>query len=90
MYRRNIPPHVRAVLDYQLKHPDFFIKRGDWVNYLVTLDGPVYLADGNVSEVNRIDYQHYLDKQLKPIVEALEKALMLNFAQLVNEQQSLF
>lgn len=90
MYRRNIPPHVRAVLDYQLKHPDFFIKRGDWVNYLVTLDGPVYLAEGGVSEVNRIDYQHYLDKQLKPIVEALEKALMLNFEQLVNEQQSLF
>ncbi|MDE3273758.1 DNA polymerase II [Pseudoalteromonas sp. G4] len=90
MYRRNIPPHVRAVLDYQLAHPDYFIKRGDWVNYIVTLDGPLLLTEQDVNQVNRIDYQHYLDKQLKPIVEAIEKELQLSFEQLVNEQQSLF
>ncbi|AIY65886.1 DNA polymerase II [Pseudoalteromonas piratica] len=90
MYRRNIPPHVRAVLDYQVVHPDFFIKRGDWVSYVITLDGPLYLPEQHITHLNKIDYQHYLDKQLKPIVEAIEKELQLSFEQLVNEQQSLF
>ena len=52
MYRRNIPPHVRAVLDYQVVHSDFFIKRGDWVSYVITLDGPLYLPEQQIIHLN--------------------------------------
>ena len=89
-YQRAIPPHVKALRDYQSEHASFILKRGDWVDYIITTNGPLYVAETSVLKVNNIDYQHYLDKQLKPIVEALEGVAELRFEQLVSDQKTLF
>ena len=90
LYQRNIPPHVRAVLDYQLNQHDFTIRRGDWVSYVISLNGPVYITETTDLNSLRYDYQHYIDKQLRPIVDAIEGQLSSTFSLLVNQQQSLF
>lgn len=58
-YTRSVPQHVRAAR--LLKRP------GAYVRYLMTREGPAPV------ELNPqdIDYEHYIDKQLKPIADTL-------------------
>jgi DNA polymerase-2 len=89
-YQRNVPPHVKAVMNFQLLEPNFKISRGDWVDYIITTKGPVLLAQKQFEKSLQLDYSHYIYKQLKPIVEAFESHLALNFEKLIDEQKRLF
>ncbi|WP_019613810.1 DNA polymerase II [Psychromonas ossibalaenae] len=89
-YLKNVPPQVRAarLADHnnaQLGRPLRYQRRGR-IAYLITLNGPEpqeYLSSA-------IDYQHYIDKQLKPIAEAILPLLGKDFDQLISDQMSLF
>lgn len=89
-YLKNVPPQVRAARladlnNARLGRPLRYQQRGR-IAYLITLNGPQaeeYLESA-------IDYQHYIDKQLKPIAEAILPLLGKNFAQLISDQLSLF
>ena len=89
-YQVNVPPQVRAA-----RLADEFNKaqgrplryqNGGRISYVVTTNGPEPL------EVQRspIDYQHYLDKQLQPIADAILLPLQDSFAALTTAQQALF
>lgn len=89
-YQKNIPPQVRAArmaddINEQLGRPLQYQNKGR-IEYLITLNGPEpkeYLKSA-------IDYQHYIDKQLKPVAEAILPFIGLDFEQVSGQQLGLF
>ncbi len=89
-YTRTIPPHVRAArrtdeinrqqnrrLRYQHKTQ---------IRYLITTQGPQ-----TVEQVTApLDYDHYIDKQIKPIADSILPFVGLDFDTIINEQLGLF
>jgi len=70
-YQKNVPPQVRAARladqhNARLGRPLKYQRRGR-IAYLMTLNGP----EPQEYQQSTIDYQHYIDKQLKPIAEAI-------------------
>ena len=89
-YQRNVPPHVRAARladehNDRLGRPRQY-QRGGWIGYLITVAGPEPL------EVRRsaIDYQHYVERQLKPVADAILPFVGDDFAALIDRQMALF
>lgn len=89
-YQKNVPPQVRAArladeINMQLGRPLQYQNKGR-IEYLITLSGPEpkeYLK-------STIDYQHYIDKQLKPVADAILPFIGLDFASLSEPQLGLF
>lgn len=91
-YVKNVPPQVRAarIADAQNKkrgRPLRYQRQGR-IAYLITINGPEPLEYLH----STIDYQHYIDKQLKPIADAILPFLpgSGDFETLVSEQMPLF
>lgn len=89
-YIKNVPPQVRAARladqhNAELGRALQYQNRGR-IAYLMTSNGPEPLEYIQSS----IDYQHYVDKQLKPIAEAILPLLNKDFEQLISDQMSLF
>ncbi|WP_421862195.1 DNA polymerase II [Motiliproteus sp.] len=89
-YVKSQPPHVQAArIEEQRRRqqgepPKYH--RGGAVSYLITLQGPQPVDACTAT----IDYQHYLEKQLKPVAEAILPLVGDSFEALVEPQQSLF
>ncbi|WP_096086827.1 DNA polymerase II [Agaribacterium haliotis] len=90
LYVLSSPPQVKAA-----RHADELnLKAGKkaryqnkgWINYVQTVSGPQALEHRQAS----IDYQHYIDKQLKPVAEAILPFVNLSFDELANAQLALF
>jgi DNA polymerase-2 len=89
-YKANVPPQVRAA-----RIADEFNERmsrrkqyqnGGWIQYVMTQNGPEPLEVRR----SRIDYEHYLSKQLQPIADAMLVPLGKSFAAITTAQQDLF
>lgn len=63
-YTKSKPPHVKAALVLLNKDPMTNVRS---VRYLMTEEGPI----PEEFEPRNIDYQHYVDKQLKPIADTI-------------------
>lgn len=89
-YQRNVPPHARAAKiadDYNHKHGrPLQYQNGGWISYIITTQGPEPLETHH----SPIDYQHYLDKQLKPVAESILTFLGQSFDGLTTDQYDLF
>jgi DNA polymerase-2 len=74
-YVKNVPPQVKAAR--------MLNEAGSTVYYIITKRGPVPV------ELNPkdIDYQHYIDKQLKPIADSILILLNLSFDSIVQSGQ---
>ena len=61
---------------------------GDIVEYYLTEDGPEPLQNLK----HKIDYKHYIDKQIKPIADSILVFFNTNFEALISstKQKSLF
>ncbi len=89
-YQKNIPPQVRAARladhhNQQLGKPLQYQNRGT-IRYLITVNGPEpveYLSSA-------INYQHYLDKQLRPIADAILPHIGQSFERINQQQLGLF
>ena len=89
-YIKNVPPHVRAarLADEQNRkkgRPLSYQYKGT-IAYVMTLTGPEpmeYLSSA-------IDYDHYIEKQIKPIADAILPFVGLSFDQIVDKQMGLF
>ena len=57
-----------------------------WISYVITVAGPEPIE----YQTSPIDYQHYIDKQIKPVAEAILPFIGLDFAELTSAQTSLF
>ncbi|MGK5025706.1 DNA polymerase II [Janthinobacterium sp. RB2R34] len=89
-YLRNVPPHVRAARTadaYNLAQGrPLQYQSGGWISYVITLAGPEPLE----TQSSPIDYEHYLDKQLQPVADAILPFLGDDFSKLISRQHDLF
>lgn len=89
-YQVNVPPQVRAARiadahNVRLNRPQQY-QRGGWIQYVMTQSGPEPLE----ARHSRIDYEHYLVKQLQPIADAILQPLGDSFVALTSAQKVLF
>ena len=89
-YVKAMPPHVKAA-----KHADNLNKQqglplryqnNTSVSYVITLAGPQTLE--HVSA--QYDYQHYIDKQIRPIADSILPLINLSFDNITADQLPLF
>ncbi|MCS3405733.1 DNA polymerase II [Serratia sp. AKBS12] len=89
-YQRNVPPHVRAARiadDYNRQQGrPLQYQSGGWIGYVMTVAGPEPLE----TQRSAIDYDHYLERQLQPVADAILPFLHDDFATLVTGQMGLF
>ena len=86
----NTPPHIKACLIANKAlidsgHSPKYRKRSI-IEYVMTLNGvmPIELSKGN------LDYEHYIDKQIKPIADDVLPFLGKSFDVIVSKQINLF
>ncbi|MGL4506772.1 MAG: DNA polymerase domain-containing protein, partial [Aeromonas sobria] len=89
-YQKNVPPHVRAARladEENLRRglPQRYQHRGT-IAYLMTLGGPEPLEYRR----SAIDYEHYIDKQLRPIADAILPFIGESFDRICGQQLDLF
>jgi len=81
-YTKTAPPQVKAAR----KMAEGAVRRGDWVEYVITLHGPEPVSERH----SGIDYQHYVDKQLAPVADSIIHFKGTSFDQIINKQLGLF
>lgn len=89
-YQRNVPPHVRAARladehNDRLGRPRQY-QRGGLIAYLITVAGPEPLEKRSAA----IDYDHYVQRQLKPVADAILPFVEDDFTALIDRQLGLF
>ncbi len=89
-YEVNVPPQVRAARiadehNARVGRPKQY-QNGGWIQYVMTVSGPEPLE----VRQSKIDYEHYLAKQIQPIADAILFPKGESFATLTTSQQSLF
>ncbi|ELM3657670.1 DNA polymerase II [Edwardsiella piscicida] len=89
-YQRNVPPHVRAArladdYNHRLGRPLQY-QNGGWISYIITRSGPQPLECVDAPA----DYQHYLERQLQPVADAILPFLGDDFETLLTGQLGLF
>ncbi|MCY3773878.1 MAG: hypothetical protein OXG98_17865 [Gemmatimonadetes bacterium] len=77
-YTRSVPPHVKAAS--LMENPTGVIR------YVVTRDGPQ--PEGQLT--SPIDYAHYVDKQIRPIVKTVAQAYDLDVETAISGRLNLF
>lgn len=77
-YVKTTPPHVKAAK----KLTKF---KSNHIKYIITLDGPEPIS--NVK--HEIDYNHYVEKQIKPIVDSILDLFDTDIDTLLTSQKSL-
>lgn len=77
-YVKNVPPHARAA--------KLLADPGDTVYYVITLRGPIPIE----LKHNDYDYDHYIEKQLKPIADSVLSLLGKSFDNFVESDQLSF
>jgi DNA polymerase-2 len=89
-YQKNVPPHVQAARKAEAwrlenQFPSAYSK-GGWIEYVITLTGPEPL------EMNptNYDYEHYIDRQIEPVVDGILPFLNDSFANITERQLGLF
>ncbi|MBJ7222827.1 MULTISPECIES: DNA polymerase II [unclassified Brenneria] len=89
-YQRNVPPHARAARiadDYNRQQGrPLQYQNGGWISYVITTNGPEPLE----TRRSPLDYQHYVERQLQPVADAILPFLHDDFATLITGQMGLF
>ena len=89
-YVANVPPQVRAARiadEYNISiGRQTQYQSGGWIQYVMTKNGPEPLEIRR----SRIDYEHYLSKQIQPIADSILVPLGESFTMLTSSQQELF
>ena len=89
-YRKNVPPHAQAAI----KAEDEFRRNGQpsryrnksWIEYVMTVAGAQTLE----CQHDRLDYEHYVEKQLTPIADTILTAIGSSMDAITRQQQDLF
>lgn len=89
-YTKQEPPQVCAARKEDRLRKQQGLKplyeRGGWVSYIMTTNGP----EPAPYRQSPIDYQRYIDKQLKPVADALLQFIHKDFDEICDQQLSLF
>lgn len=89
-YVKNVPPHAQAAIKAealfkQKKQPSRY-RNKSWIEYVITVSGAETLECQN----SRLDYEHYVDKQLTPIADTILNAIGSSMEAVTGQQQDLF
>lgn len=89
-YVKNVPPHVKAARfadakNQALDRPLQYQNKG-WITYVFTVNG----AEPEEYQTSNIDYDHYVDKQLRPVADAILPFIELTFDGVTSKQMGLF
>jgi len=90
LYQKNIPPHARAAINAetlfkQQGKPSRYQHKG-WIEYVITINGPETLE----CQTSKLDYDHYIEKQLTPIANSILSALNDSMDNILKRQINLF
>ena len=88
-YVKNVPPHVKAARqadanNASLKKPLRYQHKG-WISYILTVNGPEALEHRH----SAIDYDHYIEKQIRPIAEGILPFIGESFEEITSAQLGL-
>ncbi|MFQ3192610.1 MAG: DNA polymerase-2 [Paraglaciecola sp.] len=90
LYVKNVPPHVKAarLADQQNEALGKTLRyqHKGWIAYVITINGPQPIE----YITSQIDYDHYVDKQIKPIAEGILPFINLSFEDMTSQQMGLF
>ena len=80
-YTKTTPPHIKAARKLKTMNTNL-------IEYVITEEGPEPIQDIK----NKIDYKHYLDKQIKPIADSILTFFDTTFNEVLknSKQSSLF
>jgi len=89
-YQKNVPPHAQAAI----KAEQYFKEKGlpsryknsSWIEYVITVNGPETLE----CQKSRLNYEHYIEKQLTPIADTILSVLGSSMATVIQDQYELF
>ena len=89
-YVKNVPPHVRAARladeENARQGKNQRYQHKGWISYVLTVNGPEPVEYLN----SPIDYQQYVDKQLKPVADGILPFIDLDFDAIVSAQAAIF
>lgn len=75
-YTKTTPPHIKAARKLGRELPGI-------IEYVMTLDGPEPIE----KRTSKIDYDHYIDKQIKPIADSIISFQDKNFDDLISKHK---
>ncbi|MFT6153176.1 MAG: DNA polymerase-2 [Bermanella sp.] len=91
-YVKNTPPQIQAAKKaasyYNDKNLNSPYEYGGWIEYIITQQGPMAIE---CLEPNmKINYDHYIEKQLTPVIDSILYFLGTSFDSLTNPQGDIF
>lgn len=85
-YTAKAVPHVKAAtIASEVSGDDSYLRKGAKITYVMTLNG----AEPVDYRRTALDYEYYLQKQIRPIADPVLSILKLNFSELTSNQMSL-
>jgi DNA polymerase-2 len=89
-YIKNIPPHAQAAIKAEslfnkMKQPSRYSNRS-WIEYVITVSG----AETLECQKSKLDYEHYIERQLTPIADTILTAVNSSMEAVTGQQQNLF
>jgi len=92
-YVKNVPPQIQAAKLaselYAQQHLNSPYENGGWIEYIITKQGPVAIECLSQAPF-KIDYDHYLEKQISPVVDSILYFLNERFSTLIDPQRDIF
>lgn len=89
-YQKNVPPHAQAAIkaeaEFRQQQKPSRYRNKSWIEYVVTVAGAQTLE----CQHDRLDYDHYVDKQLTPIADTILNAVGTSMGAVLDQQQDLF
>ena len=90
-YKKNIPPHAQAAIKaeayaIQRNEPAGRYQYGGWIEYVITSNGPEPAAYNEYA----LDYEHYIDKQIAPVVDAILMLAGSSLEKIIQAQYEMF
>ncbi len=89
-YVKNVPPHAQAAIKaealFKENNQPSRYRNKSWIEYVITVSGAETLECQN----SRLDYEHYVDKQLTPIADTILNAIGSSMETVTGQQQDLF
>ena len=89
-YLKNIPPHAQAAIKaeqvFEQKGQPSRYTSASWIEYVITVNGPETIE----CHSSKLDYEHYIDKQLTPIADAILAAMGVSMESVIRDQFELF
>lgn len=82
-YTAKSSPHIKVARQLcDLTGTSTFGKKGAQIDYVITVNGP----ESEQYRTSKIDYQYYIDKQIRPIAEPVFSIMKLNYMDIASKQ----